>query len=154
MRVKTERDATKSGNDSKGFSVPCDRRRILVVEDEANVRALFGQMISLHLSECHIDVAVNGAEAVEEFRVSHHGVIVMDLFMPVMDGQAAFVEISKLCQAENIEMPSVVFCTGHEPPVSLHGLISDNPAHCVLRKPMSKELLMSTLKERLSAERN
>ena len=132
---------------------PCAANRILIVDDETMIRDLFRRLLSLRLPDCRIDVAINGAEAVEQFHAAHHGVIMMDLRMPVMDGQTAFLEIQKICRDENIEMPAVVFCTGFEPPDTVRTLIAGNPAHCILRKPVTDKILVEALQPRLAAKK-
>jgi len=128
---------------------PCERNRILLVDDEKTIRDLFQRILALRLPTCRIDVAVNGAEAVEQFHEAHHAVIMMDLRMPVMDGHAAFLEIQKLCRAENIEMPSVIFCTGYEPPDIIKKLTEKNSSHCILHKPVSDILLFEAFNARM-----
>lgn len=132
-----------------GALAPCDKKRILLVDDEKVILETFGRVLSLRMPNCRIDVAVNGAEAVEQFSAAHHGVILMDLNMPVMDGKTAFIEIQKRCRDEKLEMPAVVFCTGYDPPDTLKALLANNPMHCILRKPIPNALLLSTLQHRL-----
>jgi|APCry1669188910_1035180.scaffolds.fasta_scaffold98991_1 CheY-like chemotaxis protein len=145
-----ERATEASKGQKTGGLTPCDKSRILLVDDERAILETLGRILSLRMPNCRIDVAVNGAEAVEQFSAAHHGVILMDLNMPVMDGQTAFIEIKKRCHEEKSEMPSVVFCTGYDPPDTLQTLIAGCPAHCVLRKPMTNKLLLETLQHRLS----
>lgn len=128
---------------------PCTPRRILVVDDEKAIRDVFSLVLSLGLPDCRVDLAINGAEAVDCFRDVHHAVLLMDLHMPVMDGETAFVEIEKICEVEKWQMPSVVFCTGYEPSNVLKNMIDGNPSHCVLRKPVANNILLGALKERI-----
>jgi CheY-like chemotaxis protein len=145
----------KNGTKGKTASAPASvnppprSRRILIVEDEKSIRELFLQVISYGLPKCRVDVAVNGEEAVEEFREARHDVLLMDLKMPIMDGEQAFYEIEKICKAENWPMPSVVFCSGYAPSEVIRTLVAGNPAHCLLRKPVSSEQLMEAILSRL-----
>jgi small basic protein (TIGR04137 family) len=134
----------------KNDSVPCDRQRILVVDDEQIIQRLFEMILSWELPGRQIDVASNGAEAVRAFTSGHHAVLLMDLHMPVMDGQAAFCEIQRTCEARNWQMPSVVFCTGFAPPASLKDVLSKSSVHCLLSKPVSNETLVEAVKQRLT----
>ena len=59
-------------------------RHLLLVEDSETTRALFVEMLTLHGHR--VDVARNGAEAVEKCRRRRYDMILMDLQMPVMDG--------------------------------------------------------------------
>jgi two-component system response regulator AtoC len=128
---------------------PCDKRRILVVEDEKSVREIYFQVLSGSLPECRVDLAVNGEEGVEAFREAFHGILIMDLRMPIMDGETAFHEIEKLCSEENIEMPSVIFCTGFIASDSVQHIIDDNPKHCLMTKPFDTDLLLKELSARM-----
>lgn len=131
--------------------VECNKKRILIVDDQSSVRDVFKLVISYELPECQVDVAENGAEAVELFRKDHDGILLMDLHMPVMDGQTAFYEIEKLCHAENCQMPSVLFCTGYQPPAGLASVISNKDMHGLLLKPVSCETLVSEIRKRMAA---
>lgn len=128
---------------------PCDRSRILVVDDEKALVKLFRMILQLDLPENTVDVAMNGVEAVRCFSDFHHGVLLMDLHMPVMDGRVAFFEIEKLCRGRSWEMPSVVFCSGFAPPDAVNHVVESNPCHCLLSKPVSADLLVATIKSRL-----
>jgi CheY-like chemotaxis protein len=131
--------------------VRCDRRRILVVDDEQIIQRLFEMVLNWELPGCEVEVASNGREAVDAFCRGHHAVLLMDLHMPVMDGQAAFVELQKKCEASNWEMPSVVFCTGYAPPASLRRLVTNSTSHCLLPKPVSNETLVDAVRSRLQS---
>ena len=129
-----------------------DRTKILVVDDEKGIRDIFIHVLSHHLPHVRADVVANGEEAFEAFRDINYAVILMDIRMPVMDGQQAFEAIMRHCEEAGIEKPSVVFCTGLEPPTALMKLIAADPAHCILRKPVRNEDLIEALKSRLKSE--
>lgn len=132
------------------YSVSCDKSRILLVEDENKVLQVFHRVLSIGFPRHVIDVAVNGAEAVTAFSGAHQAVLLMDLHLPIMDGETAFHEIEKLCTKENWEPPSVVFCTGFAPPGTINDIISGNPAHDMLLKPVSNAVLVDRLRDKLS----
>ncbi len=129
--------------------VPCEKNRLLIVDDEPGIRSIFKQILSASLPGCVVDVATNGAEAIESFKTGHHTVLLMDLHMPVMDGETAFRKLEELCETENREMPSVVFCAGYEPSYELHKVIANSRRHFILRKPVTNEMLLDTIKVRL-----
>ena len=69
--------------------------RTLIVEDDFTSRLLLQMFLSKY-GECHI--AVNGAEAVEAYRLAvgrkqPYNLICMDILMPVMDGHEAATTI-------------------------------------------------------------
>ena len=95
-------------------------------------------------------MASNGAEALDRFKQRHHGVLLMDLHMPVMDGQSAFVAIRETCAAGGWEMPSVVFCSGFVPPDTVREIVSRGSEHCLLAKPVAPEDLVRIVQSRLA----
>lgn len=129
--------------------LPCDKGRILIVDDEKTILRLFQMILSSSLPDRKIDLAANGAEAVELFKKNRHALLLMDLHMPVMNGKVAFEEVERFCAENKWEMPSVVFCTGFAPPDTICGLVSANPLHHLLSKPVSSDVLVDTVKSRL-----
>lgn len=61
------------------------RKRILVVDDDADVAEPLGLLLSRAYD---VDLAANGAEAIELVGRTHYDAVVLDLVMPVVDGAA------------------------------------------------------------------
>lgn len=80
-------------------------RRILVVDDEPDLRGILLKIIKELNIEC--DQAGNGQEALEALRVHEYHLVVCDIMMPVMTG----LECLSASQAENVKTP-FVFLTG------------------------------------------
>ena len=59
---------------------------VLIVEDDPDSRNMLAALLGLH--GYRSVVASNGLEALEAARKERPGVILLDLMMPVMDGQA------------------------------------------------------------------
>ena len=127
-----------------------DMRNILIVDDEEGIRDLFGLIVTSHMPDLHCDEAADGAEALEFFKRGHHGVLLMDLHMPVMDGLTSFNRLCKLCRDARQPMPSVIFCTGYAPPDSVMDIVRENSRHCLLKKPVRTEVLLRAIRERLA----
>jgi len=127
----------------------CDWTRTLIVDDEERIVRLFKIIISSAFPTLTVDQAFNGAEALEAFKANHHAVLIMDIHMPVMDGQSSFVEIRKLCQERAWEMPSVVFCTGYAPPGAVKSLVMQDSNHALLLKPIRGEAIVEAVRKRL-----
>ena len=92
-------------------------------------------------------------EAVKAFREGHHGVLLMDLKMPEMDGLQAFLAIQELCRTENWQMPSVVFCTGFIPPETVNQIVGDGSVHTILHKPVKSEQFITAVRTRLGGKK-
>jgi two-component system chemotaxis response regulator CheY len=78
--------------------------RILIVEDDLASRRLLKTLLARY-GEC--DIAVNGEEAVESFRLAleeaaPYDLICLDIMMPVMDGQQALQRIRAMERERNI----------------------------------------------------
>ena len=59
-------------------------RKALVVDDDAAIRILVKRILTRHNFD--VDVARDGAEAIEKIAKNDYGVIVLDLMMPRIDG--------------------------------------------------------------------
>lgn len=132
----------------KTESLPSNPRpRILIVDDDAMIRKLFGMIILGEFPEAVIEQTSNGDEAVEAFSLQRYDLVVMDLQMPIRDGREAFNEIDVMCRKNGWALPRVVFCTGYTPPESLHAIIRSNPIHCLIRKPVKAENLLECVRK-------
>ncbi len=120
--------------------------RVMVVDDETSIVDLFKLMLESSLPGSLVDIAHNGQEAVDLFSQNHHQVIIMDLHMPVMDGQTAFKALVDLCDREGWNMPRVVFCTGYSPPDGVQKAISGESQHDLLHKPVTADSLVRAVK--------
>ena len=122
-----------------------NKKKILIADDEEVIRNLFSMILSKAMPDCEFDVVSDGAKAVERFKENHHEVLLMDVHMPNMDGITALSNINAFCEEKDWAKPSCVFCTGFATPQSLQNVISANPKHCVLYKPVKNEILVEAL---------
>ena len=84
--------------------------KILVVEDDFMVRQVIRDILEVYGV---VDIAVNGEEAVQAFRVAWrreepYDLICMDIMMPVMDGNEALVKIRDIERSLGIIGPEEV----------------------------------------------
>ena len=68
--------------------------KILVVDDEENIRLLFKE--ELEEENYDVEVASNGYDALEKFKKAQFDLVVMDIKMPGMDGIQALNEIKNI----------------------------------------------------------
>ena len=69
------------------------RRRILVVEDDAELREAMQETLSLRGHE--VVTAGNGREALQQLRTSRPDLVILDLMLPVMDGWQFRAELKR-----------------------------------------------------------
>ena len=84
---------------------------ILLVEDNADNRLLL--LSYFRKMSHHIDVAENGAIAVQKFQSGAYDLVLMDVQMPVMDGYTATAEIRKLEDVGGLKRTPIVALTAH-----------------------------------------
>lgn len=68
-----------------------DQPLILIVDDEANFREIFG--MKLKAAGYRIETAENGAQGVEKAKALKPNLVLMDVNMPVMDGASAVLKL-------------------------------------------------------------
>jgi DNA-binding NtrC family response regulator len=69
--------------------------KLLIVDDEQWVREVFQQFCKLS-SVFEVELAPNGAEAVEKVKTDRYDLITLDIIMPEMSGLDALTAIKKL----------------------------------------------------------
>lgn len=79
-------------------------KRILLVEDEENI--LDAVKMNLELEGYDVVVAVDGEEAIEEFRKARYNLIILDVMIPKMDG----FTVCQTIRLENTQVP-ILFLT-------------------------------------------
>ncbi|HOE16652.1 MAG TPA: response regulator [Syntrophorhabdaceae bacterium] len=80
--------------------------RILVVDDEENIRLLFKE--ELEEEGFEVDLASNGLEALDKLKEGRFDLVVLDIKMPGMDGIQALNEIKNA----NKDQP-VILCSAY-----------------------------------------
>jgi CheY-like chemotaxis protein len=106
--------------------------RILIVDDEAAVRALLGDLVC---GQGHCaDLAANGPEALRMFDPDAHDVVLTDLLMPGMTG----LELIEAILRRRADTP-IIMITGADVD------FSSDTRFTLLRKPLSLDLFYATL---------
>jgi CheY-like chemotaxis protein len=80
--------------------------RVLVVDDEENIRLLFKE--ELEEENYEVETASNGVEALEKLKNSPFDVVVLDIKMPVMDG----IQTLNAIKNRNKDQP-VILCSAY-----------------------------------------
>lgn len=126
------------------------KRRILVADDDLEIREMFRYVLSSELPDCGVDLASNGEQALKLFKERRHVVLLLDLHMPVMDGAEAFMQIREHCRAGGIAEPKAIFITAYDPPHSVREILHESQDHCLMNKPIRNEDLVEVVRQRLA----
>lgn len=122
--------------------------RILLVEDnEFNQQIAMELLQQMHLT---VDLAENGAEALNLLEKNDYDLVLMDMQMPVMDGISATLELRR--QARFAELP-VVAMTANVLQADRQRCL-DAGMNDFLSKPIEPELLWQTLLKWITAYRS
>lgn len=125
--------------------------RVLVVEDDFMVRQVIRDI--LEQNGAAVDIAVNGSEAVQAFRVAWrkqqpYDLVCMDIMMPVMDGQDALVKIREVEKSLGIVGPEevkVIMMTALDDAKTVMKAYYQGGATSYIVKPIEKERLVSEM---------
>ena len=125
--------------------------KILVVEDDFMVRQVIRDILEVYGV---VDIAVNGEEAVQAFRVAWrreepYDLICMDIMMPVMDGNEALVKIRDIERSLGIIGPEevkVIMVTALDDAKTVVKAYSKGGATSYIVKPIEKERLISEMR--------
>ncbi|MBP1747671.1 MAG: response regulator receiver protein [Deltaproteobacteria bacterium] len=116
------------------------KKKVLVVDDEENIRLLFKE--ELEEEGYEVETASNGLEALEKVKAASFDVIVLDIKMPVMDGIQALNAIKNMHKDQ-----PVILCSAYgEFKQDLSSWVSDG---YVVKSADTREL-KETIREILS----
>ncbi|OVE73781.1 hypothetical protein BVX94_02875 [bacterium B17] len=126
--------------------------RVLIADDEREVCKFIRSCFFRELPDCWVDIAVSGEEVVSAFRETRSNAIVLDIFMPSMNGVEAFHKIMKICEEEGWEIPIFIFHSAFHLPKEIQEYVGKDPGHCcILQKPVDIQVLIEEIKNRLAA---
>ena len=111
-----------------------ERKRILIVDDEAGIRFLLSEELR---SECSVSCCANGKDALEAFSKNQPDLVITDLKMPKMDGN----ELTERIKDINPNMP-VIMLTATPP--------AESQADEILKKSSLMKKFHSSVKKFLS----
>lgn len=118
--------------------------RILLVEDSVSNRLLIQSYVK-KLS-CALDLAENGAIAVDMYKAVRYSLVFMDMEMPVMDGYAATRAIRQWEHAQGRAPAPIIALTAHTRKSDEDKSLE---AGCTayLTKPIKKAALLAAISE-------
>ncbi|HEY8446166.1 MAG TPA: response regulator [Thermomicrobiales bacterium] len=113
------------------------RRRILVVDDDAAIRELLCDLLDSEGYE--VAEATNGAEAVEAVRANPPAAVLMDLMMPICSGAEATAILKG--DPRTAHVPILAMSAGR----NLASIAGDIPVDGFVAKPFDLTALIATL---------
>lgn len=118
--------------------------KILIVEDDEDLHTLYG----LYLQGADYDIlrAFNGQEALKILENESPKVIVLDMIMPVMDGEEFFTKLRT--ERKITEIPVIIASVNDKIPQKMLDL---GNVYAVIKKPFSIETLLENIKGALEA---
>src|SRR5256714_586085 len=127
-----------------GPELPLPALRILLVEDSPDNRTI--TVAYMKDTPYRVDIAENGAIALEKFIAGHYDLVLMDRQMPVMDGLTATRAIREWEQAHHRPLTPIVALTA--------AALKGDQEQCLaagctayLSKPIKQEVLLRAIKE-------
>ena len=114
-------------------------RRVLVVDDDVSIRILVSRILSRGLYD--VEVARDGAEAIELLQRNHYSAIILDLMMPRVDGVGV---VKYLSEHDPETLKSVIVLTAFG--AKALGSVCP-PVGRFLEKPFDVETLMREVTE-------
>lgn len=126
--------------------------RFLIVEDDFTSRTLLQKILSPY-GDC--DIAVDGDEAIQAFRLAHeekepYDLICMDIMMPHTDGQQALKairEIEKEMDIDDADEVKVIMTTALGDPKTVMEAYYKGGAASYIVKPITRQKLLDEVKK-------
>jgi len=110
------------------------QKRVLVVDDDADIRAMLGFALQCHALT--VDEACDGNEALALMKDHQYAVVILDLLMPNLDGAGV---LDAMNRPDLAPPPVVLVITGAER--SEIARLDPRRIHGVMRKPFDPEEL-------------
>ncbi len=122
-------------------------QKVLIAEDERDIRELVG--FTLNLAGYETIFATNGQEAISITKEARPDIILMDLHMPILDGDEAARQIALDSDVQHIP---VVFLTARDQDAVICGQIGQGVDF--IAKPFAIDTLTRKVKEVLARNGN
>ncbi len=117
--------------------------KILIVDDDEDLHTLYG--LYLQGESFQVARAFNGQQALEAVEREHPDLIVLDMIMPVMDGEEFFMKLRK---EKKDKTPVIIASVNDKIPQKLFDL---GDIYITLKKPFTIETLIGKIREGLKA---
>ena len=116
--------------------------RILIVDDDPLICLYLTELLQTISSDIKTDTAKNGFEAGQKVQAFQPDILLLDLFMPDLDGFQTCQHIKQNPETNSIR---IIAMTGHPSAENITRIINVGAESC-LSKPIDEEELISALK--------
>jgi len=123
-------------------------KRILVVDDEAQIRTMLTQMLEQEGYTVH--TAENGEEGISLVRRYAFDLVITDMIMPVKDGLKFIMELVRDYPEQKILAISGGGAIKAERYLTMAGYLGDI---ATLEKPFKRDVFLESVRKQLAAER-
>ena len=123
---------------------PSNSLSILLVEDLEDNRKLIA--LFLQGTPYQLDIAENGAIAVEKFQAGRYDLVLMDIQMPVMDGYQATSAIRAWEQSQKRDATPIIALTAHAFKEDIDKS-QDAGCNAHLTKPIRKKTFLEAIRQ-------
>jgi len=117
-------------------------RRILIVEDDTDLRRSLAEQLQLH-EEFAASEAATAGEALAEIKRHYHDAVLLDVGLPDMDGR----ELCKLMRREGVRAPILMLTAADGEADTVLGL--ESGANDYITKPFKLQVLLARLRAQL-----
>jgi len=125
--------------------------RFLIVEDDEMIRLIHKDFLKDLYPESEIIEAENGAQGICHYFESHPNIILLDMMMPIMGGEA-FLDILEEGHNSNIlkDKPKIIVVTAIKDVKELMSIGKRFAVEAVISKPLVQNQLKSLLEDWIS----
>jgi DNA-binding response OmpR family regulator len=118
--------------------------RVLLVEDDADIRVLFG--MAFREAGFSVQEATDGLEAIAALQLDTFDAIILDLSMPRVDGVSA-LDTFKVMR-NGADVPVITVTALDDPAIKKRAL--ESGAAVFLRKPVTPQQLVDAVREQIA----
>src|SRR5687768_16262072 len=116
------------------------RQSVLIVEDDAELRRMYGQ--ALLMAGFDVREARGGVEALQKVDANPPDIVILDLSLPGIDGFTVQAELTAHAHTKSIPMVVVTGTMAN---------LADLDVACLLRKPVTPDSLVEAVRKCLAS---
>lgn len=117
-------------------------KKVLLVDDDEELRAALGEQLELH-EEFVTDMAATGAQGLESAKTGHYDILLLDVGLPDMDGR----DVCRLMRRNGVKSPIIMLTAQGSDADTILGL--DAGANDYITKPFKIAILLARMRAHL-----